>query len=301
MDIKVLRSLIAVADTGSITDAAEKLGVSQPTVSRQIKDLEEELGCRLIERSNYSVRLTGEGMLLRRRAEDIVGMVDSTIDEIRGSAGPVSGDVRIGCAESRGMALLAECMGSLRKTNPEIRFHLYSDNWEDLSDRLDSGFLDLVVTIRDVDAARYDSLKVPYEDCWGVIVKSGSPLSEKDRIRPEDLVGIPLIVSREAFDKENRAWLGDVYDRAEVVATVNLAFNGSVLVKEGMGCMITFDGLVPADEGSGLCFKPLDPPLLSPMRLVWRRGRTSSAAAKLLLARAMEAFHGKEDADVASS
>lgn len=301
MDIKVLRSLIAVADTGSITDAAERLGVSQPTVSRQIKDLEEELGCRLIERSNYSVRLTEEGMLLRRRAEDIVGMVDSTVEEIKGSTGPVTGDIRIGCAESRGIGLLAECMRSLRVTNPGIRFHIYSGNWEDLSERLDSGFLDFVVAVRDVDATRYDSLEMPYRDRWGVVMKRDSPLAGRDSIRPEDLEGVPLIVSREAYGKENRAWLGSVFDRTDVVATVNLAFNGSILVEKGMGCMITLEGLVPADEGGGLCFRLLDPPLLSPMRLAWRRGRTPSAASELLLGCAAEAFRSRRDADVASS
>lgn len=299
MDIKVLRSLIAVAETGSITDAAKRLGVSQPTVSRQIKDLEEELGCRLIERSNYSVKLTEDGMLLRRRAEDIVGLVDSTIDEIRDSGGSIAGDIRIGCAESRGIGLLAECMRSLRETNPGIRFHIYSGNWEDLSERLNSGFLDFVVAVRDVDGSRYDSLEMPYRDRWGVVMGRDSPLATKDSVRPEDLEGIPLIVSREAYEKENRAWLGDVFDRTEIVATVNLAFNGSILVEKGMGCMMTFEGLVPADEGSGLCFRPLYPPLLSPMRLAWRKGRTPSAASELLLGRAMEAFRDRKD--VASS
>lgn len=294
MDMKVLRSLLAVADTGSITEAARRLGVSQPTVSRQIKDLEDELGCRLIERSNYSVRLTEDGMLLRRRAEDIVRMIDSTVDEIRNSNGPISGDVRIGCAESRGIGLLAECMGRLRDTNPGIRFHIYSGNWEDLSERLDSGFLDFVAAVRDVDATRYGSLTMPYEDRWGVVMRRGSPLSEKESIRPEDLAEVPLIVSREAYDNENKAWLGDVYDRTDVVATVNLAFNGSILVDRGMGCMITLEGLVPVDEESGLCFRPLDPPLLSPMHLVWRKSRVPSAAAELLLARVSEAFRGKD-------
>ncbi len=279
MDVKVLRNFLEVARLESLTKAATSLGVSQPTLSKQIKDLETELGRKLLVRSNYSVRLTDEGVLLRRRAEDIVGMMDRTAEEIRSME--AGGDIRIGCAESEGMAPVAACFKSLEARNPGVRLHLYSGNTEDLSARLDGGFLDFAVLAEEADLQRYDGLRIPHTDVYGVVMKDDSPLASRGTVTREDLEGLPLILSRQAMDADYPRWEG--HADMEPVATFNLSYNGAVMVREGVGYMVTFDGLVDTRPGSGLCFRPLSPPLECPLYVVWRKGRTMGPLAGMLL------------------
>lgn len=283
MELRVLRYFLEIAREGSITRAAERLHVSQPTLSKQLKDLEAELGKKLFVRSNYSVKLTDEGMLLRKRAEDILEMADKTADEFKALGEIAGGDIRIGCAESDGVKYLARCVKSLQEQYPRIRLHLYSGNTEDVSERLDKGLLDFGVLLGDIDETKYNHIQLPMRDVWGVLMPRSSPLAELESVRPRDLWDKPLILSRQVDNKSGLyRWLGREPDQLNTVATYNLIYNASLMVDEGMGYAFTLDKLVNT-TGSRLCFRPLEPRLELGMYLVWKKYRVFSRAAELFL------------------
>lgn len=290
MEIRVLRYFVEVARECSLTRAAASLHVSQPTLSKQLKDLERDLACTLFTRTNYGIELTNEGMLLRRRAEDILEMVDKTEDEFRSLDEIVGGDVRIGCAESQGITHIARCIKAVQERNPHVRFHLYSGNAEDLSGRIDSGLLDFAVLAKSPDPARYNVLELPGFDTWGVIMRTDSVLARKDSLTLEDLAGLPLIFSREAVEDEYPRWFGNKVGELNVVATYNLVFNASVLVREGVGYAVSFDKLADTGPESGLSFRPLEPRLNSALSVVWKKYQVFTPAAQLLLDEMQERF-----------
>lgn len=290
MELRVLRYFLEVAREGSVTHAAQRLHISQPTLSKQLKDLEEELGKKLFVRSSYSVKLTDEGMLLRRRAEDILDMVGKTEEEFRSLGEVTGGDVRIGCAESEGIAHLARRVRSLQQRYPGIRVHLSSGDREDLAERLDRGLLDFAVLVEAVDLAKYNYLALPGTDSWGLVLRRDHPLAEKEAIRAEDLMDVPLICPRQGLQQELSRWFGNQVTRLHVVATVNLAYNGGVLAKEGLGCVLTFDKLIDVSPNSLLCFRPLEPALHSKLYFVWKKYQIFSPAAQLLLEEMKEPF-----------
>ena len=206
MEIRVLRYFLEVAREGSVTHAAQRLHISQPTLSKQLKDLEAELGKKLFVRSSFSVRLTDEGMLLRKRAEDILAMaedilamVDKTSEEFKALGQVTGGDIHIGCAESENIKHLAQRIRAVREQCPGIRFHLYSGDTDDLAERLDRGLLDFVVIAEAVDLSKYNYLEFPGADIWGVVMRKDAPLAKKKAIRIHDLLDQPLIVSRQGL------------------------------------------------------------------------------------------------------
>lgn len=283
MELRVLRYFLAVAREGSITHAAQQLHISQPTLSKQLKDLEEELGKKLFLRSNYSVKLTDEGMLLRKRAEDILEMVDKTQAEFHALGEEIGGDIHIGCAESEGIAHLARRVRSLQSACPRIRVHLHSGDRSDLAERLDRGLLDFAVLVESVDLSKYNYLAFPGADAWGVVMGRDCPLARREAVRPEDLLGLPLICPRQGLEQELSQWFGDLVPRLHMVATTNLAYNGGVLAREGLGYLLTFDKLINVSPDSGLCFRPLEPPLSSKLYLTWKKYQVFSPAAARLL------------------
>lgn len=199
MELRVLRYFLAIAREGSITNAAAFLHVTQPTLSRQIKDLESELGKRLFIRGSHSMTLTAEGMLLRKRAEEIISMVDKTESEFSSMEGVVGGDIYIGGGETRAVRLVAEVAGELREDYPGIRYHLFSGNSEDVTERLDKGLLDFGILIEPADISKYDYIGIPAKDTWGVIMRKDSPPAQKKAVAREDLIGVPLLLSRQAI------------------------------------------------------------------------------------------------------
>lgn len=283
MEIRVLRYFLEVAREGNITRAAARLHLTQPTLSRQLKALEEELGKKLFVRGSFNIRLTDEGRLLRERAEDILGMVDRTCAEFKAFDDVTGGDLYIGCAESFGIRYLANAVHSLQKKYPRIRLHLHSGNAEDVTGRLDRGLLEFAIIVREPDADRYDNLMIPHHDSWGIIMPYEHPLAEKERISLEDIKGIPLICSHQTMSADFRRWFGNDFDKLNIVATYNLMFNAIVMVKAGIGCAIGFDHLIETGPNSGLCTRPLNPPLYSPMHIIWRRHQTFTPVGKLLL------------------
>lgn len=283
MELRVLRYFLAVARESSVTRAAERLHVSQPTLSKQIKELEAELGKKLFIRGSTSVRLTEEGMLLRKRAEDILDMVDKTEGEFKALNEITGGDIRIGCAESDGIKHLARRIKVLQKDYPRIRVHLYSGDTDDLAERLDRGQLDFVVISQEVDLSKYNYLKLPVMDTWGVIMRKDSPLAAKESVQMEELLNLPIITSRQGIREDLPKWFTEKLDQLNIVATFNLAYNAGILAREGLGYVITFDRLINTGADSELCFRPLEPKLETPMYLIWKKYQIFSPVAELLL------------------
>lgn len=283
MEIRVLRYFLEAAREESITRAAARLHISQPTLSKQLKDLEEELGQKLFARTSYGISLTDAGRLLRKRAEDILDMVDKTAEEFQLHDEDVSGDIHIGCAESAGMKYLARCLNMLRGAHPHIRYHLHSGNTEDIAGRLDSGLFDFAFLVEPPNLSKYNYLVVPDADIWGIVMRKDSRLASKEHICVDDLIGLDLLCSAQAMKVDIPRWCGERADLLNLSGTVNLAYNGSVFVKEGAGYMLSFDKLVDTGVDSELCFRPLFPPLETKMYVVWKKYQLFSPAAELLL------------------
>lgn len=290
MELRVLRYFLEVARTGNITKTAQYLHVSQPTLSRQLKELEEELGKKLFTRSNYSVKLTEEGLLLRKRAEDILEMVDKTTAEFKSLDEFNGGDIHIGCAESNGLVHFIKVIKAVQQKYTNIRYHFYSSGTEAVSERLDKGLLDFAIIIQEPDAAKYNYLKIPSRDRWGLIMRKDDKLAVKARIGLNDLTDLPLILSRQAMQKELPGWFGEIQDKLHIAATYDLIFNTSLMVREKFGYVLGFDGLLNTGDNSDLCFRALEPELISPMYIIWKKYQVFSQAASILLERVKKEF-----------
>lgn len=295
MELRVLRYFLTIAREGSITNAANVLHVTQPTLSRQIHDLEEELGQRLFVRGSRNMSLTAEGMILRKRAEEIISMVDKTEAEFHSMSNVVSGDIYIGGGETEAVKLIAQIVCELRSAYPEIHYHLYSGNAEDVTERLDKGLLDFGLLIQPADISKYDYLNIPAKDTWGVIMRKDSSLAEKETIRKEDLLNVPLICSRQVISKERHRnefaeWFGEDFDKLDIVTTFNLVYNAAIMVEAGVGYAITIDKIANTTESSSLSFRPLWPQLDSGLNVIWKKNQVFSAAAELFLEKLREHF-----------
>ena len=269
---------------GNVSRAADNLCVTQPTVSRQLKELEEELGEKLFERTNYAIRLTPAGELLRERAEDILSMADRTVQDFKSlKEDEVVGEIAIACAESRNVNFLSKCIGILRDDYPKIKYNLYSGDSERALEKLDKGIFDFAVVVDSVDLEKYNCLAVRSVDRWGVVMRRDDPLARRDFIEPKDLLDKPLMASRQAMVADLPKWFGDDISRLNVIVGLDLSYNGSVLAKEGTGYLLTFDGLVDTSRSSRLCFRPLMPELTTNMYIIWRRGQQFTRAGELFL------------------
>ena len=283
MEIRVLRYFLETAREGNMTRAAERLFISQPTMSKQLKELENELGAKLFIRSNYSIRLTEAGMLLRDRAEDILSLVDKTEAEFKSLEETNSGDIFVGAPESEAMSLFAEAVHTLQKNYPRIRCNIYSGNLSDVCERLDKGLLDFAIVMSYVDLSKYNYLELPIKDTWGILMRKDDPLAGKSSFAASDLDKLPLICSRQWIDQESPRWLGAAAKDMNIVATYNLVFNGSVMVRAGMGYAVVLDKLVNTGEESDLTFIPLSGVPQAEMYVIWRKYQTFTPIAYLLL------------------
>ena len=284
MELRVLQYFLAVAREQSILRAAESLHLSQPTLSTQIKNMEEELGKQLLIRGTKGSRkitLTEEGMLLKKRAEEILELVRKTESEITLSDSIIMGDIYIGTCETDAIRLLAKAAKELQNTYPRIHYHISSGNAEFVVEQLDKGLIDFGIVFGQVDQTRYNSLKMPTKDIWGVLMRRDSALAQKETIAPEDLWDKPLIISHQRNQgKELSAWMKRDISKLNVVATYNLLFNASLLVDEGLGYAIGFDKIINITENSSLCFRPLQPNIEIEMSLVWKKYQIFTKAAE---------------------
>ena len=295
MEIRVLRYFLAIAREGSITNAANFLHVTQPTLSRQIHDLEKELGQKLFTRGSHSMTLTAEGMILRKRAEEIISMVDKTEAEFNYMENAIGGDIYIGGGETDAVKLIAEIAKDLRENYPGIRYHLYSGNSEDVTERLDKGLLDFGILIQPANITKYDYINIPAKDTWGVVMRKDSPLAKKEAILKEDLLDVPLICSRQAISQERSQnefadWFGEDFEKLDIVTTFNLVYNAAIMVEAGIGYAVTIDKIANTSESSSLCFRPLTPRLDSGLNIVWKKYQVFSSAAEVFLKRLRQEF-----------
>lgn len=293
MELRVLRYFLAVAREGNITAAANFLHLTQPTLSRQIKDLENELGQRLLIRKSHQVVLTPEGMLLRKRAEEIIAMADKTEAEFISLENTISGDIYIGSGETRAIKTVAEIIKEMRDAYPGIHCHLYSGNAQDVTERLDKGLLDFGILIQPADISKYNYINLPDRDIWGVLMPKDCPLASKKYIEREDLLGVPLLCSRQAlssrmYKNEFTGWFGEDFDKLDIVTTFNLIYNAAIMVEAGAGYAVTIDKLADTSDKSSLCFRPLKPRLESGLNIIWKKYQIFSPAAELFLKKVTE-------------
>lgn len=283
MEFRVLQYFLAAAREQSISGAAEYLHLSQPTLSRQLKELEEELGKQLFIRGNRRITLTEEGMILRKRAEEIVDLMQKTEKEIALNDAAIAGDIYIGAGETDAIRILARTARRLQENHPGIRLHIASGDSADVTEDLDKGLTDFGILFDPRDLSKYDYLKLPHQDTWGVLMRRDSPLAEKTAVTPEDLWDKPLILSRQ--HREGSAlsmWLSRPEADLNVTATYSLLYNGSILVEEGIGYALTLDKIINTC-GSSLCFRPLSPPLTANLCIVWKKYQVLTKAAELFL------------------
>ena len=291
MEIRVLRYFLEIARESSMSRAAETLHVSQPTLSKQMKELESELGKKLFHRGSTSVSLTDEGMLLRKRAEDILTMVDKTTNEFRELDNITGGEVYIGCAESHQIKYLARIIKDFKEVYPRFRYHLTSGNTEQVVERLDRGLIDFAFIVEPPNLERYNHIEIPGTDIWGLAIRKDHPLAEKEEIVFADLIGIDLICSEQGMKFDIARWCGETTDQLKLSGTINLCYNGGVFVEEGLGGMLTFDRLVNTDNDSNLCFRPLSPRLETKMYIIWKKYQVFTPIAELLLDELKKRYH----------
>lgn len=282
MELRHLGYFLMIAREGTISGAATALHVSQPSLSRQMQELERDLGVRLFERGSRRVTLTEPGMRLRRRAEEIVDLVGRTEDEFRLTADTLAGEVRVGGGETPAMGLLADVMAEFVDAFPLVRFSLFSGNAESVGERLDTGRLDFGVFVGHADLSRYEFLQLPARDRWGAFVREDDPLASLEHVTPADLAGRSLILSEQA-GREMGAWFRRDLEDLDVVATYNLLYNAALLARRGIGVVVSLEGIVETGEGSGLAFRPLEPPMSADVFVAWKRYQSFSPAAEAFL------------------
>lgn len=291
MDIRVLQYFLAVAREESITRAAETLHMTQPPLSRQLKDLENEVGKQLLIRGSKKVTLTEDGMLLRKRAEEMIALMEKTKSELSSSDENISGEIYMGSGETEAVSTIAKVAKNLQKDHPFIRYHIYSGDAEHIIDRLDKGLIDFGLLVEPVDIAKYDYIRLPVKDTWGVLMRKDSPLAEKESICAEDLWDKPLILSHQTtISNEMFAWLRKDISQLNIVATYDLIYNASRFVKMGFGYAITLDKLINTSGDSNLCFRPLYPVSEAGLCIVWKKYQFFSRAAEQFLRQIQEEF-----------
>ncbi len=289
MELRILRSFLAVAQEQSISGAARVLHITQPSLSRQIMELEEEVGGKLFERGNRKITLTEQGILLHKRAGQIMELVQKTREEMASTGEDTSGVIHIGAGETQAFRVIATSLKELMEQYPCIHFHLYSGNSEDVMERLDKGLLDFGLFIEPHDVTKYNYLRLPLADRWGVLMRKDSPLAALDAIRAEDLWSVPLISSRQALEGgQLSSWLKIAPEKLRLVGTYNLLFNASLMVEAGAGYALCLDGIVNIHEKSNLCFRPLAPALTSYIDIVWKKNQIFSRPSEFLLAKLRE-------------
>ncbi len=293
MELRVLNYFLTVAREESFSRAAERLHLSQPTLSRQIKDLEDEFGKQLLIREPRRVLLTDDGHLLRRRAEEILSLVEKAEGELARRE-ELSGDIRIGAGESVHFQLIMKVAGKLRREHPGLRFHIVTGDGDATLKRLDRGLIDFAFIYGRLDPAKYSELLLPVRDRWVLFLRRDDPLARQNVIRAEDLWGRPLLLSRQALSPGTHGedllqWLQKPLDELRLAGSYTMLYNATLMVKEGLGYAISFDEIV-STQGSELCTRPLEPPIYTSPAIVWQKKQVFSKASQAFLQTLQEEF-----------
>lgn len=290
MEIRTLRYFLAVAREENMTRAAEYLHVTQPTLSKQIQSLEDELGKKLFIRHSFRIELTEAGILLRKRAEDLVSMADKIMGEFTALDDLTGGDVYLGLAESYQIRYLAREIKRFKEIYPGLRYHISSGDTEQVTEKLDKGVLDFAVLAEEPDTAKYHCLTLPESDVWGLVMPSDHPLTNKESIAVDDVIGLPLFCSEQGWKRDIPRWCGEKMDSLHLEGSFRLPYNASLFVREGLGFLLTFDRLIDTSPASGLAFRPLSPKLETRMYLIWRKYQIFTPIAERLLAELKDRF-----------
>lgn len=278
MEIRVLRYFLAVVREESITKAAEALHITQPTLSRQLSQMEEEVGVRLFDRGTRKIKLTNEGILLRRRAEEILQLVDMTERELIEQDEQVEGKISIGCGEIAAVRMLSELIRTFREKYTRVSFDIFTATADLVKEQMDKGLLDIGLLLEPVDMEKYDFIRLNMKENWGVLMRPDDPLAEKEYVTAEDLLPLPLILPRRMnVQSELASWFGDYYGKINVVFTSNLSTNGAVMVDAGLAYSLVIEGVSLWDQ-SKITYRPLFPVLTATSVLAWKRGQPFSPA-----------------------
>lgn len=284
MELRVLQYFLAVTREQNILRAAESLHLSQPTLSRQIRDMEEELGKQLFIRGSRSITLTEEGMILRKRAEEILELVRKTEDEISLAEEPLAGAITVGAGETDGLRVLVRAVQALREEYPQVHFHVVSGDKCSVIENLSQGLIDFGVVFGDFDKSKYEYINMSCPEHYGVLMRRDDPLAAQESIDPKELWDKPLILSRQIMcDQDTKTWLGRDQKELDVVGTFNLLYNGSLMVEEGMGYALSFDKIINTSDDSKLCFRPLTRQNETPMFILWKKYQVFTKVAEKFL------------------
>lgn len=284
MDIRKLKYFLAVAQEENISRAAEVLHTSQPNLSRQLTELEDEIGRKLFVRGSRKITLTEEGMFLYKRATEITELIKRTEIDLAFFNDLISGSVYVGAAETDAMRFVTHVIMDLQKQYPQIRPDIFSGSTVEVTELLDKGLLDFAILVDQADPQKYDYIKLPMTDTWGVLMRRDSPLAQLKSIRPQDIKDKPLLCSKQMLDaNEISGWLGEDFQKLNIVTTFNLITTPAMMVEEGLGYTFTFDKLVNTGGDSQLCFRPLEPKFETNLYLVWKKYQMFSKPAKVFL------------------
>lgn len=280
MEIRVLRYFLTVAREESITKASEVLHITQPTLSRQLSQMEEEVGVKLFKRGSRKITLTNEGILLRRRAEEILQLVDKTEKELVEQEEQVEGRVSIGCGEIASVQLLPELFRSFREKYPRVSFDLFTATADFVKEQMDKGLLDIGLLLEPIDIEKYEFIRLDMKENWVVLMRPDDVLAQKEKITAKDLATVPLVLPRRMrVQNELASWFGDYYDKLDVIFTSNLNTNGAIMVSDGLAYSIVIEGAVSFWDQSKVTYRPLYPPLTATSVLAWKRCQPFSLAA----------------------
>lgn len=295
MEIRLLRNFLGVARAGTLSAAAEILNLSQPALSRQMAALEENLGTSLFIRAPRKLQLTGDGMRLRKRAEEIIELVDRTCAEFKLSGPEISGDIYLGSGETWVLGLVAEVMQEMRQSYPNVRFHIFSGDGDEVAEKLNNGILDFGLFIEPANVSGYDSLKLPQVDTWGALLPRSHPLASKASVSPEDLWSEPLIISKQKFMESHISrWMRRDFSDLNIVATYSLLYNASVMVRKGLGIALGLDRLINVESDNELCFRPCNPFLTVGVYFAWKKQKLLSIPAEMFLKMMREKFINRD-------
>ncbi|MDO5122435.1 MAG: LysR family transcriptional regulator, partial [Erysipelotrichaceae bacterium] len=290
MEIRTLRYFLAVAREENMSRAAELLYVTQPTLSKALKALEDELGKKLFTRHSFSIALTEEGVLLRNRAEDLISMADKIEQEFLSLDDITGGDIYFGLAESYQIRYLAREIREFKKVYPDLRYHITSGDTEQVTEKLDKGLLDFAVICETPDERKYNYILFPEADYFGTVVPADSELAKKEHITVDDLIGQPLFASEQSWENDIRPWAKEKFPQLHLEGSFRLSYNGSMFVKEGLGTLLTLNNLIETSKDSGLVFRPLHHHLEMKMYLIWNKYQSFTPIAERFLRQIRTSF-----------
>lgn len=293
MELRVLNYFLMVVREENITRASQLLNVTQPTLSRQLMQLEDELGVKLFERSSHSIILTDAGMLLKRRAQEIVSLADKARREFSQEDGSLSGELTFGCGELQSVGFLTGLMGSFHTAHPLVHFDMYSGNADNIKEQIERGLLDIGLLMEPVDIGRYEFLRLPVKESWGILVREDSKLAQKDCVTPQDLVDIPLMMSKRALVRNELAsWFGDLYDKLDIIMFYNLVYNAAVMASRNGGAILC---LKLDNSFERLRFIPMYPKLEAGSVLAWKKNQIFSPVTSAFIHYAKKCVLGISD------